>query len=47
MLIVYFVDFGVTQVVVPTFLRPYLGAELFNIGTFYMVSFKRTWTNYI
>jgi len=35
MLIVYFVDFGVTHVVVPTFLRPYLGAELFNIGWMY------------
>jgi UDP-N-acetylglucosamine--dolichyl-phosphate N-acetylglucosaminephosphotransferase len=30
-LIVYFVDFGVTQIVVPTPLRPYLG-ELFNLG---------------
>jgi UDP-N-acetylglucosamine--dolichyl-phosphate N-acetylglucosaminephosphotransferase len=38
MLIVYFVDFGVTQVVVPTFLRPYLGAELFNIGRFHVLS---------
>lgn len=33
-LIVYFVDFGVTQVVVPIFLRPYLG-ELFNLGYLY------------
>jgi UDP-N-acetylglucosamine--dolichyl-phosphate N-acetylglucosaminephosphotransferase len=31
MLIVYFVDFGVTQIVVPTPLRPYLG-ELFDLG---------------
>lgn len=31
MLIIYFVDFGVTQVVVPTPLRPYLG-ELVNLG---------------
>jgi len=31
MLIVYFVDFGVTQMVVPTPLRPYLG-ELFDLG---------------
>jgi UDP-N-acetylglucosamine--dolichyl-phosphate N-acetylglucosaminephosphotransferase len=30
-LIVYFVDFGVTQIVVPTPLRPFLG-ELFNLG---------------
>jgi UDP-N-acetylglucosamine--dolichyl-phosphate N-acetylglucosaminephosphotransferase len=30
-LIVYFVDFGVTKMVVPTFLRPYLG-ELFDLG---------------
>jgi UDP-N-acetylglucosamine--dolichyl-phosphate N-acetylglucosaminephosphotransferase len=33
MLIVYFVDFGVTQMVVPTPLRPYLG-NLFDLGTF-------------
>jgi UDP-N-acetylglucosamine--dolichyl-phosphate N-acetylglucosaminephosphotransferase len=32
MLIVYFVDFGVTQMVVPKPLRPYLG-ELFDLGT--------------
>ena len=32
MLIVYFVDFGVTSVVVPTPLRPYLG-ELVDLGT--------------
>jgi UDP-N-acetylglucosamine--dolichyl-phosphate N-acetylglucosaminephosphotransferase len=31
MLTVYFVDFGVTQMVVPTFLRPYLGG-LFDLG---------------
>lgn len=31
MLIVYFVDFGVTQVVVPLRLQPYLG-ELFDLG---------------
>jgi UDP-N-acetylglucosamine--dolichyl-phosphate N-acetylglucosaminephosphotransferase len=30
-LIIYFVDFGVTQMVVPTFIRPYLG-ELFDLG---------------
>ena len=32
MLIVYFVDFGVTKMVVPIPLRPYLG-ELFDLGT--------------
>lgn len=31
MLIVYFVDFGVTSVVVPTALRPYLG-EIVDLG---------------
>lgn len=31
MLVIYFVDFGVTQVVVPTPLRSYLG-ELLNLG---------------
>jgi len=31
MLVVYFVDFGVTQMVVPVPLRPYLG-ELFDLG---------------
>lgn len=35
-LIVYFVDFGVTQVVVPLPLRPYMG-ELFNLGWIYYV----------
>ncbi|KAF2727634.1 N-acetylglucosaminephosphotransferas-like protein [Polyplosphaeria fusca] len=34
MLIVYFVDFGVTQMVVPTPLRPYLG-DLFDLGWLY------------
>ncbi|KAF2796671.1 N-acetylglucosaminephosphotransferas-like protein [Melanomma pulvis-pyrius CBS 109.77] len=34
MLIVYFVDFGVTQMVVPKPLRPYLG-ELFDLGWLY------------
>jgi UDP-N-acetylglucosamine--dolichyl-phosphate N-acetylglucosaminephosphotransferase len=33
---VYFVDFGVTVIVIPTPLRPYLG-ELFNAGYFYYV----------
>ena len=32
MLMVYYVDFGVTQVVVPTQLQPYLGA-LVDLGT--------------
>ncbi|KAF2743443.1 hypothetical protein M011DRAFT_410600 [Sporormia fimetaria CBS 119925] len=36
MLIVYFVDFGVTQMVVPTPLRPYLG-DLFDLGWLYYV----------
>ncbi|KAF1913350.1 UDP-GlcNAc-1-phosphate transferase [Ampelomyces quisqualis] len=34
MLVVYFVDFGVTQMVVPLPLRPYLG-ELFDLGWLY------------
>jgi UDP-N-acetylglucosamine--dolichyl-phosphate N-acetylglucosaminephosphotransferase len=33
MLVVYFVDFGVTQMVVPLPLRPYLG-ELFDLGMY-------------
>ncbi|KAF2125140.1 UDP-GlcNAc-1-phosphate transferase [Dothidotthia symphoricarpi CBS 119687] len=36
MLVVYFVDFGVTQMVVPVPLRPYLG-ELFELGWFYYI----------
>ncbi|KAF2196320.1 UDP-GlcNAc-1-phosphate transferase [Delitschia confertaspora ATCC 74209] len=36
LLIVYFVDFGVTQMVVPIPLRPYLG-ELFDLGWLYYV----------
>lgn len=36
MLIVYFVDFGVTHVVVPVPLRPYLG-EIINLGWIYYV----------
>ncbi|KAL5115170.1 tunicamycin resistance protein [Pleosporales sp. CAS-2024a] len=39
MLVVYFVDFGVTQMVVPLPLRPYLG-ELFDLGMF-----KCPWAN--
>ncbi|KAF2091604.1 UDP-GlcNAc-1-phosphate transferase [Saccharata proteae CBS 121410] len=34
MLTVYFVDFGVTKIVIPTPLRPYLG-ELFDLGWLY------------
>ena len=34
MLTVYFVDFGVTRIVIPTPLRPYLG-ELFDLGWLY------------
>ena len=36
LLVVYFVDFGVTSIVVPLPLRPYLG-ELFNLGVLYYV----------
>ncbi|KAM3085189.1 tunicamycin resistance protein [Clarireedia jacksonii] len=35
-LIVYFVDFGVTQIVVPIPLQPYLG-ELFQLGSLYYI----------
>ncbi|KAI1201409.1 glycosyl transferase family 4-domain-containing protein [Nemania serpens] len=35
LLIIYFVDFGVTSVVLPTFLQPYVGRELFDLGIFY------------
>lgn len=35
-LIVYFVDFGVTQIVIPIPLRPYLG-ELFDLGPLYYI----------
>ncbi|KAF2098466.1 UDP-N-acetyl-glucosamine-1-P transferase Alg7 [Rhizodiscina lignyota] len=34
LLIVYFVDFGVTSIVIPTPMRPYLG-ELFDLGLIY------------
>lgn len=38
MLIVYFVDFGVTHIVLPTFLRPYVGGrELFDLGALYYI----------
>ncbi|CCU83165.1 unnamed protein product [Blumeria hordei] len=36
MLIVYFVDFGVTQIVVPIPFRPYLGG-LYDLGVFYYI----------
>lgn len=32
-LVVYFVDFGVTKVVIPTPLQPYLG-DLFDLGAY-------------
>ncbi|KAI1172705.1 glycosyl transferase family 4-domain-containing protein [Nemania sp. FL0916] len=35
LLVVYFVDFGVTSVVLPTFLQPWVGRELFDLGIFY------------
>ncbi|KAM7222673.1 Glycosyl transferase family 4 domain containing protein [Rhypophila decipiens] len=36
LLVVYFVDFGVTSIVIPIPLQPYLG-ELFNLGPLYYV----------
>ncbi|KAJ2896661.1 hypothetical protein MKZ38_005313 [Zalerion maritima] len=35
LLVVYFVDFGVTSIVVPIPLQPYLGVELLNLGGLY------------
>ena len=35
LLVVYFVDFGVTSVVVPTMLQPFVGSELFDLGPLY------------
>ncbi|OTA99286.1 hypothetical protein M426DRAFT_325266 [Hypoxylon sp. CI-4A] len=35
LLVIYFIDFGVTSVVVPTFLQPYVGRELFDLGILY------------
>ncbi|KAI1335851.1 glycosyl transferase family 4-domain-containing protein [Xylariaceae sp. FL0016] len=35
LLVIYFVDFGVTSIVLPTFLQPYLGRELFDLGVLY------------
>ncbi|KAI0185629.1 glycosyl transferase family 4-domain-containing protein [Xylaria flabelliformis] len=37
LLIIYFVDFGVTSIVLPTFLQPYVGRELFDLGILYYV----------
>jgi UDP-N-acetylglucosamine--dolichyl-phosphate N-acetylglucosaminephosphotransferase len=37
LLIIYFVDFGVTSIVLPTFLQPYVGRELFDLGMLYYV----------
>jgi UDP-N-acetylglucosamine--dolichyl-phosphate N-acetylglucosaminephosphotransferase len=42
MLVVYFVDFGVTQMVVPLPLRPYLG-ELFDLGPFLFTCQSKGW----
>jgi UDP-N-acetylglucosamine--dolichyl-phosphate N-acetylglucosaminephosphotransferase len=36
LLIVYFVDFGVTQIVIPTFFRGYFG-ELVDLGPLYRI----------
>ncbi|KAI5861907.1 glycosyl transferase family 4-domain-containing protein [Durotheca rogersii] len=35
LLVIYFVDFGVTSIVLPTFLQPYVGQELFDLGILY------------
>ncbi|KAH9908629.1 glycosyl transferase family 4-domain-containing protein [Xylariomycetidae sp. FL2044] len=35
LLVIYFVDFGVTSIVLPTFLQPYVGLELFDLGILY------------
>lgn len=37
LLVIYFVDFGVTSVVLPTFLQPWVGRELLNLGPLYYV----------
>ncbi len=37
LLVIYFVDFGVTSVVLPTFLQPYAGRELLDLGALYYV----------
>ncbi|KAK6828143.1 UDP-N-acetylglucosamine-dolichyl-phosphate N-acetylglucosaminephosphate transferase [Apiospora arundinis] len=35
LLVVYFIDFGVTSIVLPTFLQPYAGRELLDLGFLY------------
>ncbi|KAI1100679.1 glycosyl transferase family 4-domain-containing protein [Jackrogersella minutella] len=35
LLVIYFIDFGVTSIVLPTFLQPYVGRELFDLGSLY------------
>ncbi|KAI1660761.1 glycosyl transferase family 4-domain-containing protein [Daldinia decipiens] len=35
LLVIYFIDFGVTSIVLPTFLQPYIGRELFDLGVLY------------
>ncbi|KAH8681513.1 glycosyl transferase family 4-domain-containing protein [Xylariales sp. PMI_506] len=37
LLVIYFVDFGVTSIVLPTFLQPYAGCELIDLGALYYV----------
>ncbi|KAI1081562.1 glycosyl transferase family 4-domain-containing protein [Whalleya microplaca] len=35
LLVIYFIDFGVTSIVLPTFLQPYIGRELVDLGILY------------
>ncbi|KAI0011031.1 glycosyl transferase family 4-domain-containing protein [Xylariaceae sp. FL0662B] len=35
LLVIYFIDFGVTSIVLPTFIQPYIGRELFDLGILY------------
>ncbi|KAI0387456.1 glycosyl transferase family 4-domain-containing protein [Hypomontagnella monticulosa] len=35
LLVIYFIDFGVTSIVLPTFLQPYVGRELVDLGILY------------
>ncbi|KAI0161787.1 glycosyl transferase family 4-domain-containing protein [Hypoxylon sp. FL1284] len=35
LLVIYFIDFGVTSIVLPTFVQPYVGRELFDLGFLY------------
>lgn len=37
LLVIYFVDFGVTSIVLPTFLQPYADRELLDLGFLYYV----------